>query len=83
MIKVRYTTWYWGNYCLANPNEELPEGFEIYNEDLHGWKNSDEYKIQGKEEPYPIEVRTPTLKEVANSSYIQNHKARVRSQHDT
>jgi len=49
--KVRFYTWYWGNYCWAKPNEKLQPGFELYVEEKHGWQHSEEYKA-GKEAPY-------------------------------
>lgn len=47
MVKVRFHSWYWGNYCLATNKEakNLPTGFELYNEELHGWHNSEEFKL--------------------------------------
>ena len=47
--KVRFTTWYWGNYCYSKSGKNLPKGFELYDEEKHGWKNSEEFQVYGKE----------------------------------
>lgn len=75
-VKVRFTTWYWGNYCLALPKDAkaLPKGFEIYDEEKHGWKNSEEFK-NGKEEPYGHE--TDTLESVLGSTYIRRKQQEI------
>jgi hypothetical protein len=72
VIKVRFITWYWGNFCLATKKESeaLPKGFEIYNEDLHGWKNSEEWK-ERKKEQFKNEFDS-YLKDFMNSSYYQS-----------
>ena len=47
MTKYRYKTWYWGKFTTMK--EIKSEGwnlkdFEVYDEELHGWHNSEEYK---------------------------------------
>jgi len=49
VIKVRMPTWYWGNYVTHHC---VPSGFELYQEEKHGWIHSEEYK-SGMKEPYP------------------------------
>lgn len=46
MIKIRYKTWYWGNFVYEGEHGFTLDitGFELYNESLHGWHNSQEYK---------------------------------------
>lgn len=50
-MKIRFKTWYWGAYCIYN-GKAIPEGFEEYSEELHGWQHSEEFKIHGTPE-YP------------------------------
>lgn len=52
--KIRYKTWYWGNYTLEGQHGFTLklEGFEEYNEELHGWKNSEEFKTGYRLTPY-------------------------------
>jgi hypothetical protein len=66
MERVRFKTWYWGKYCLATNSEakNLPKNFELYNEELHGWHNSEEYKTGLPE--YESEIKGIKLKEVIN-----------------
>ena len=48
--KIRYHTWYWGNYILEGDMLDGSritldlDGFERYDEDKHSWKNSEEFK---------------------------------------
>jgi hypothetical protein len=72
MIKVRFTTWYWGNYALATKAEcaNLPQGFELYDEQKHGWYNSEEAK-RGKKQ-YKTE-HEDLFSAVYNSSYVTNY----------
>lgn len=72
MIKVRFFTWYYGNYCLANKTQasNLPDGFCLYDDELDGWHNSEEYK-RGKIEPYQNQEKD-TLDYFMNSSYYIN-----------
>ncbi len=72
MIKVRFHTWYWGNYCLARKEDSLPWGFEPYSEELHGWKNSEEWRL--KQEPMytPPDYREMMLEEFTKSSYYKS-----------
>jgi hypothetical protein len=72
MIKVRFKTWYWGNYCLCTEKQakNLPEGFELYCENSHGWKNSEEWKIYKKTQ-YKTEFKD-TLDQFLNCSYYQS-----------
>lgn len=74
-IKVRFKTWYWGNYCFASKkeSENLPDDFEVYNEDLHGWKNSEEFKLYGKSQ-YQTGEEEGNLESFVNSSYYQSLK---------
>lgn len=48
-MKIRFKTWYWGNYEIA---DRLPEpwpgqepDWELYDEEKHGWHNSEEAKL--------------------------------------
>ena len=47
--RIRYKTWYWGNWVwegssLDNSVVTLQtEGFEEYDEEKHGWHNSEEF----------------------------------------
>ena len=68
MIKVRFKTWYWGNFCLADENEKLADGFEIYDEEKHGWKNSEEFK-RGRPEPH--ESTISNYRDIVETSYIK------------
>lgn len=49
-IKLRYKTWYWGKYVLEGDKLDGSiitrdtDGFELYDEDQHGWHNSEEYQ---------------------------------------
>lgn len=51
-IKIRYKTWYWGKYILngqyldGNRITLKDRDFEIYDEEKHGWHNSEEFKKQ-------------------------------------
>lgn len=62
--KFRMKSWYWGNYCTRNKNGDYidedgkkmcpnnyfsPADLEPYIEEEHGWHNSEEYKVYGKE----------------------------------
>jgi len=45
-MKIRYKTWYWSKWVL---NGQLglnlgDENVELYDEERHGWHNSEEYK---------------------------------------
>lgn len=71
--KVRFHTWYWGNYCTAPAGIELPEGFELYDEEKHGWKNSEEHKAGKKQMPEERECR---LEGVVHKEYIVNEQKR-------
>ena len=71
MRKVRFKTWYWGNYCIAEKNDILPPGFEEYSEELHGWHNSEEFKLRGKPQYKSADEREDTLKSVLGTSYIK------------
>lgn len=71
-MKVRFKTWYWGNYCTMKKSQPIPWGFELYNEDLHGWKNSEEYK-NGKLEPYQ-ETDHGYIDQFLNSTYYNELK---------
>lgn len=44
--KIRFRTWYWGNFVLEGEGGFTLEqdGFELYDEEKHGWHNSDEFK---------------------------------------
>jgi hypothetical protein len=46
MIKIRYKTWYWGNWVYEGEYgfTLAITGFEIYNEALHGFHHSAEYR---------------------------------------
>ena len=60
MEKYRVKSWYWGNYCvqlengtwidnnntiISNKNNYFNlEDLEPYNEEEHGWHNSEEYQ---------------------------------------
>lgn len=68
-VKVRFRTWYWGNYCLAPVNAILPEGFELYDEDKHGWKNSEEWILKRK--PQYEERQINTLESIIKTTYIK------------
>ena len=72
MKKVRFKTWYWGNYCLAPENMALPEGFELYDESLHGWHNSEEFIQHGKPE-YMKDGTTDRIESFLESSYYVNN----------
>lgn len=69
MKKLRFFTWYWGNYCVADEDEEIPFLFELYCDEHHGWHNSEEYKLKG-EKNLPCD-RDMTLKEMMNSSHYK------------
>ena len=45
-MKIRYKTWYWGKYVIEGENgfSINQEGFELYDEEKHGWQHSEEYK---------------------------------------
>lgn len=47
-FKIRYKTWYWGKFVFNGEHgfSLKTEGFEIYNEETHGWHHSEEYRIQ-------------------------------------
>lgn len=51
MIKIRMSTWYWGNYWLHNSKEPIPTDFEEYKENEHGWHHSEEFS-KGRLVPY-------------------------------
>jgi len=73
MKKVRFETWYWGNYCLA-PNEmKLPKGFEEYNEKDHGWENSEEFKLYGTRQMNYDKYKPSHIKEFLESTYYRNY----------
>jgi hypothetical protein len=56
-IKIRFKTWYWGNFIYSGSKMDgsivtlETSGFEIYDEEKHGWKNSEEFK-NGRLEPF-------------------------------
>lgn len=62
-IKIRYKTWYWGNYVYSGATVDSSRvtlnssGFELYDENTHGWHNSEEYKTGYKLEPYTNAIR--------------------------
>jgi len=48
-LKYRYKTWYWGKYTTISEIKKEKwniNDFEIYDEEIHGWHNSDEYKLE-------------------------------------
>lgn len=51
--KIRLNTWYWGNWVYEGEHGfKLSEkGFELYDEEKHGWHHSEEYK-NGQKEKY-------------------------------
>ena len=44
--KIRFKTWYWGKWVYdGDEGFSLSQpGFELYDEDRHGWQHSEEYK---------------------------------------
>lgn len=68
-IKVRFHTWYWGNYCMALPSAKLLEGFELYDEEKHGWHNSEEFK-RGKKK-YDDGGSNDYYETIIGNSYIK------------
>jgi hypothetical protein len=42
--RIRYHTWYWGKFVLEGTDGFSLEqdGFEVYDEERHGWHNSEE-----------------------------------------
>lgn len=72
MKKVRFETWYWGNYCIAPNNMELPKGFELYNEKEHGWENSEEFKLHGKSQMIYDDYKPDHIKVFIESSYYKS-----------
>lgn len=49
-VKIRFHTWYWGKWTWSGTNfggsvvTEKTSGFELYDEEKHGWHHSLEYK---------------------------------------
>lgn len=49
-VKLRYRTWYWGKWIWSGTKvsgvmvTEHTTGFELYDENKHGWHHSEEYK---------------------------------------
>lgn len=54
LIKIRHKNWYWGKYIFSgeslNSNRITlkDKDFEIYEEEKHGWHNSEEFKKQNE-----------------------------------
>ena len=71
-MKVRFHTWYWGNYCLAKEGATLPWGLEPYSEEQHGWKNSIEWKEEQRPEYIPPDYRAMMLEEFLQSSFYKS-----------
>jgi hypothetical protein len=71
MRKVRFKTWYWGNYCYAPKKMKLPQGFEDYNEDLHGWHNSEDFK-NGRLTSFNDDLDPGHIKDFLDSTYYKN-----------
>lgn len=53
-IKIRYKNWYWGkfifegDYLDSNRITLADKDFEIYDEEKHGWHNSEDFKKQSE-----------------------------------
>ncbi len=53
-MKIRHKFWYWGKYIISGTKLDSSyytinsDGFEEYIEELHGWHNSEEFKIHGR-----------------------------------
>ena len=48
---VRYKTWYWGKFITIVEAKKIDPNlvdFEEYNEEKHGWHNSEEFKKELK-----------------------------------
>lgn len=60
-VKIRLNTWYWGKYIYEGQSLDgskitlKSDNFELYDEEKHGWHNSEEYK-NGRKEPYNSHV---------------------------
>ncbi len=48
MIRIRYKTWYWGNFILAMalPTGVDADSWEVYDEEKHGWHHSEEARAK-------------------------------------
>lgn len=54
--KIRFRTWYWGNWIWEGESGYTldQDGFELYEEEKHGWQHSEEAKNgKGKTEARP------------------------------
>ena len=77
-IKVRFKDWYWGNYCMAPENAVLPIGFEPYDEEKHGWHNSEEFKVYGKKQYQDPDEHACNIETVINTTYIKRRQDQIK-----